>query len=88
MPGAVSQPHVELALLPATLTTYDRTSGTYTLAIKSTKSWAGTSKSRRQGLVVCRVTLPFEGFCNARPGVTLAPTFFGVAACQSRIICW
>src|SRR5439155_9603673 len=32
------------------------------------------SKRRRQGLVVCRVTLPFEGFCDARPGVTLAPT--------------
>ena len=46
------------------------------------------SKSRRQGLVVCRVTLPFEGFCDARPGVTLAPTFFGAAACQSRTVCW
>src|SRR5271169_3016729 len=45
------------------------------------------SKCRRQGLVVCRATLPFEGFCDARPGVTLAPTFFfGVAACQSRTI--
>jgi hypothetical protein len=46
------------------------------------------SKCRRQGLVVCRATLPFEGFCEARPGVTLAPAFFfGVAACQSRTIC-
>ena len=44
------------------------------------------SKSRRQGLVVCRVTLPFEGFCDARPGVTLAPTFFGAPACQSLTI--
>ena len=45
------------------------------------------SKRRRQGLVVCRVTLPFEGFCDARPSVTLAPTFFGAPACQSRTIC-
>src|SRR5439155_21955817 len=44
------------------------------------------SKCRRQGLVVCRATLPLEGFCDARPGVTLAPAFFGVAACQSRTI--
>jgi hypothetical protein len=45
------------------------------------------SKCRCQGLVVCRATLPFEGFCDARPGVTLAPAFFfGVAACQSRTI--
>src|ERR1022692_3678575 len=46
------------------------------------------SKRRCQGLVVCRATLPFEGFCDARPGVTLAPTFAdaGVAACQSRTI--
>ena len=49
------------------------------------------SKCRRQGLVVCRATLPFEGL-GARPGVTLAPTFAGVgwlsfaglAACQSE----
>ena len=45
------------------------------------------SKSRRQGLVVCRVTLPYEGFCDARPGVTLAPIFLGAAACQSRTTC-
>jgi hypothetical protein len=46
------------------------------------------SKRRRQGLVVCRATLPFEGFCDARPGVTLAPTFAdaGLAACQSRTV--
>jgi hypothetical protein len=30
--------------LPATLTTYDRTSGTYTLAIKSAKTWKGTCR--------------------------------------------
>jgi hypothetical protein len=55
------------------------------------------SKRRRQGLVVCRATLPFEGHCYARPGVTLAPTFaggsvdlmvFGLAACQSRTVRW
>ena len=45
------------------------------------------SKRRCQGLVVCRATLPLEGFCDARPGVTLAPAFFfGVAACQSETI--
>src|SRR3954447_14632890 len=49
------------------------------------------SKRRRQGLVVCRATLPFEGPC-ACPGVTLAPTFAGaaafagLAACQSRTV--
>jgi hypothetical protein len=51
------------------------------------------SKRRRQGLVVCRATLPFEGL-GARPGVTLAPTFLGpaglvvcgLAACQSETI--
>ncbi len=46
------------------------------------------SKRRCQGLVVCRATLPFVGFCDARPGVTLAPTFAaaGLAACQSRTV--
>jgi hypothetical protein len=44
------------------------------------------SKRRRQGLVVCRVTCPFEGLIYARPGVTLAPTFAGLLACQSRTI--
>ena len=46
------------------------------------------SKRRCQGLVVCRATLPFEGFCDARPGVTLAPTFavVGLAARQSRTV--
>jgi hypothetical protein len=51
------------------------------------------SKRRRQGLVVCRATLPFEGL-GARPGVTLAPTSLGpaglgvagLAACQSETI--
>jgi Oxidoreductase NAD-binding domain len=51
------------------------------------------SKRRRQGLVVCRATLPFEGL-GARPGVTLAPTslgaaglvFCGLAACQSETV--
>src|SRR3954463_13649142 len=31
------------------------------------------AKRRRQGLVVCRAALPFEGCCDARPGVALAP---------------
>ena len=44
------------------------------------------SKRRRQGLVVCRATGPFEGLIYARPGVTLAPTFAGLLACQSRTI--
>jgi hypothetical protein len=44
------------------------------------------SKRRRQGLVVCRATCPFEGLIYARPGVTLAPTFAGLLACQSRTI--
>ena len=51
------------------------------------------SKRRRQGLVVCRATLPFEGL-GARPAVTLAPALFGSAglvlggraACQSETI--
>ena len=51
------------------------------------------SKCRRQGLVVCRATVPFEGL-GARPGVTLAPASFGFAglvvwgrvACQSETI--
>ena len=43
------------------------------------------SKRRRQGRVACRATSPFEGV-DARPGVTLAPTFAGAAACQSRTI--
>src|SRR5258708_3273600 len=33
------------------------------------------AKRRRQGLVVCRAALPFEGLFDARPGVALAPTF-------------
>ena len=43
------------------------------------------AKRRRQGLVACRAALPFEGL-DARPGVTLAPTFFAAVACQSRTI--
>jgi hypothetical protein len=47
-----------------------------------------------KGLVVCRATLPFEGQCYARPGVTLAPSsaglagllLSGLAACQSETI--
>ena len=30
------------------------------------------AKCRRQGLVICRAALPFEGLCDARPGVALA----------------
>src|SRR3954468_19843222 len=29
------------------------------------------AKRRRQGLVVCRAAVPFEGLCDARPGVAL-----------------
>jgi hypothetical protein len=37
--------------------------------------------------VVCRAALPFEGLCDARPGVTLAPAFFsGRVAFQSAIV--
>jgi hypothetical protein len=44
------------------------------------------AKRRRQGLVVCRATWPFEGPHDARPGVALAPTFLAWAACQSRTV--
>jgi hypothetical protein len=44
------------------------------------------AKRRRQGLVVCRAASPFEGFFDARPGVTLAPTFTALVACQSRTV--
>src|SRR5207244_6599597 len=44
------------------------------------------AKRRRQGLVVCRAASPFEGFFDARPGVTLAPTFTAWVACQSRTV--
>jgi hypothetical protein len=44
------------------------------------------AKRRRQGLVVCRAALPFEGLEDARPGVTLAPSFCGPAAVQSVIV--
>ncbi len=44
------------------------------------------AKCRRQGLVVCRAALPFEGFCDARPGVAPAPTFFaGRDGCQPAV---
>src|SRR5207253_3290471 len=39
------------------------------------------SKRRRQGLVVCRATWPLEGPLDARPGVTLAPTFAAAGGC-------
>ena len=44
------------------------------------------AKRRRQGLVVCRAASPFVGFFDARPGVTLAPTFTAWVACQSRTV--
>jgi hypothetical protein len=44
------------------------------------------AKRRRQGLVVCRAASPFEGLFDARPGVTLAPTFTAWVACQSRTL--
>jgi len=44
------------------------------------------AKRRRQGLVVCRAALPFEGLLDARPFVALAPTFLACAACQSRTV--
>jgi hypothetical protein len=44
------------------------------------------AKRRRQGLVVCRAASPFMGFFDARPGVTLAPTFSAWVACQSRTV--
>ena len=44
------------------------------------------AKRRRQGLVVCRAALPFEGLFDARPGVALAPTFVAWVACQSRTV--
>jgi hypothetical protein len=60
-------------------------------------AWArvtDVAKRRRQGLVVCRAALPFEGLFDACPGVTLAPTSTVVAAlarfvwvaCQSRTV--
>jgi hypothetical protein len=48
------------------------------------------AKRRRQGLVVCRAALPFEGLFDARPFVALAPTssagFLAWVACQSRTV--
>ena len=44
------------------------------------------AKRRRQGLVVCRAASPFRGFFDARPGVTLAPTFTDWVACQSLTV--
>jgi len=44
------------------------------------------AKRRRQGLVVCRAALPFEGLFDARPSVALAPTLFACTACQSRTV--
>ena len=44
------------------------------------------AKRRRQGLVVCRAALPFEGFCDARPGVALAPALSAPAAWRSRMV--
>ncbi len=44
------------------------------------------AKRRRQGLVVCRATWPFEGPHDACPSVTLAPAFTAWAACQSRTV--
>ena len=45
------------------------------------------AKCRRQGLVVCRAALPFEGCCDARPGVALAPALIAPAAWRSRMVC-
>ena len=44
------------------------------------------AKRRRQGLVVCRAASPFVGFFDARPRVTLAPTFTAWVACRSRTV--
>ena len=44
------------------------------------------AKRRRQGLVVCRATWPFEGPLDARPSVALAPAFLAWVACQSRTV--
>jgi hypothetical protein len=44
------------------------------------------AKRRRQGLVVCRAALPFEGLFDAGPGVALAPTLLARVACQSRTV--
>ena len=44
------------------------------------------SKRRRQGLVVCRATWPFEGPCDACPGVALAPAFAVALAAQARTV--
>ena len=44
------------------------------------------AKRRRQGLVVCRAALPFEGLLDARPSVALAPAFLVWVACQSRTV--
>src|ERR687897_1478696 len=47
------------------------------MATPARSSWwarvTDVAKCRRQGLVVCRAALPFEGSCDARPGVALAP---------------
>src|SRR4051812_50132581 len=45
------------------------------------------AKRRRQGLVVCRAALPFEGVCDACPGVALAPDLTAPAAWRSRMVC-
>jgi hypothetical protein len=42
------------------------------------------AKCRRQELVACRAALPFEGLCDARSGVALAPAV-GPVARQSAI---
>ena len=44
------------------------------------------AKCRRQGLVVCRAAWPFEGLCDARPGVALAPTFCWRLASRRRCV--
>src|SRR5208282_2039735 len=52
-------------------------------------AWAradDVAKRRRQGLVVCRAVSPFRGFFDARPGVTLAPTFSAWVECQSLTV--
>jgi hypothetical protein len=51
--------------------------------LRYTLSWArvtDVAKRRRQGLVVCRAALPFEGLFDARPGVALAPALFACVA--------
>ena len=44
------------------------------------------AKCRRQGLVVCRAALPFEGLCDARPGVALAPALIGRRLASRRSV--